>query len=57
MELETFSGVKKLLTIEVNLKSRNIVQIRGNSNRMPNEVERKIIQRWATQANLNEGAC
>ena len=56
MELETFSGVKKLLTIEVRLSTRTIVQIRGKSNRLPTEVERKIIRRWATQANLKVGA-
>ena len=56
MELERFSGTKKLLTIEVNLMTQTIVQIRGKSNRMPNEVERKIIQRWATEANLKVGA-
>jgi len=52
MELERFSGIKKLLTIEVNLMTRTVVQIRGKNNRMPNEVERKIIQRWATSAHL-----
>ncbi len=29
MEVERFSSVKKLLTIEVNLRTRAIVQIRG----------------------------
>ena len=31
MEVERFSGVKKLLTIEVNMRSRTVVQIRGVS--------------------------
>lgn len=56
LELERFSGTKKLLTIEVQIKSRTIVQIRGKNNRMPNEVERKVIQRWATNASLKVGA-
>ena len=56
MELKRVSGTKKLLTIEVNLMTRTIVQIRGKSNRMPNEVERKIIRRWATEANLKMGS-
>lgn len=57
MEVERFSGVKKLLTIEVNLRTRAIVQIRGKNNRLSNEKEQSIIRRWAAKANLKVGLC
>ena len=57
MEVESFSGVKKLLTIEVHLKTRTIVQIRGKSNRLPTEKEKRLICRWATNARLKMGIC
>ena len=50
MEMESFTHVEKLLTIEV--RKRLICQIRGKYNRLATEKERKVIQRWAEQAGL-----
>jgi hypothetical protein len=52
LELETEEGRTKLLTIEVNNVARLICQVRGKANRMPNDRERSILRRWATQAGL-----
>ncbi len=55
MEVERFSGVKKLLTIEVSLRNRSVVQIRGKNNRLPDEKEVCLIRRWAAKAGLKMG--
>lgn len=52
MEVQTEEGTSKLLTIEVRLGDLNIRQIRGFKNRFPNQKEREIIQRWASQESL-----
>ncbi len=52
MEMENHAGLSKLLTIEVHLRSRTIVQIRGKRNRLPTQQEVGIIQRWAAEASL-----
>jgi hypothetical protein len=52
LELETDEGRRKLLTIEVNNAARLICQVRGKANRMPNDKERSILRRWATEAGL-----
>lgn len=56
LELENRDGVSKLLTIEVHLKSRTIVQVRGKRNRLPTQQEVGIIQRWASEASLKISA-
>lgn len=45
---------KKLITIEVDLKRKMIVQVRGKQNRYPMGKEREIVQRWATRVGLSE---
>ncbi len=57
MEVESFSGLKKLLTIEVSLRARAVVQIRGKNNRFPNEKELGLIRRWAAEAGLKLRVC
>jgi len=43
---------KKTLTIEVNNTNKNIVQIRGYSNRIPNSKEEFIIKMWCKENNI-----
>lgn len=52
MEVESYDGVSKAVTIEVRNNSRQICQIRGKANRSPNSKEKKVIQRWAESAGL-----
>jgi hypothetical protein len=42
----------KLLTIEMNIKRREICQVRGMANRFPNQNEMKIIKQWAQRENV-----
>lgn len=43
-------AVERLITIEV--KKGKITQAKGRYNRLPNEVEMKLISKWAEEANL-----
>ena len=52
MEVESFGGITKAVTIEVRNSQRLICQIRGKANRLPNDKERGIIRRWADFAGL-----
>ncbi len=53
MEVETFGGIDKTVTIEVRTSARMICQVRGKANRLPSEKERRIIQRWAESSGLS----
>lgn len=50
--LQTKEGVEKVLTVEVQLKQKEIRQVRGKMNRLAQPKEREIIQRWAAQSGL-----
>ena len=52
MELECDATSTKLLTIEVQLVTRTIVQVRGKLNRLPNNKEMQIVERWASASKL-----
>ncbi len=52
MELKTENGIQKCITIEVRLSDRSIRQARGFQDRLPNQKEKEIMQRWATQEEL-----
>jgi hypothetical protein len=52
LEVESFQGPSKLLTIEVTNASRNIVQARGKCNVLATEKLLGIVRRWAAQAGL-----
>jgi hypothetical protein len=52
MEIETFGGHTKAVTLEVRHGVRLICQARGKANRLPTEKERNIIHRWATAGGL-----
>lgn len=46
------TGRKRVLTLEVNAASREIVQARGLANRVPSSEELNILQRWCNAAGL-----
>ena len=53
LTLQSPSGFHgKTLTVEVHPGSQSIVQARGKCNRMPNEKEREILERWARENGL-----
>ncbi|MFO0942759.1 MAG: PcfJ domain-containing protein [Pirellulales bacterium] len=52
LELQTDSGIEKLITIEVRPILKQIVQARGRLNRYPTEAELAVIRRWASVAGL-----
>ncbi len=43
----TGGAFNRLLTLEINNRTRQIVQARGKCNRLPTAAEFKIIERWA----------
>ncbi len=52
LEVETFEGRSKLLTIEVRTSTRLICQVRGKYNALAAEKHRGVLRRWAEQAGL-----
>lgn len=52
MQLETSRGRRRVLTIEVNLPTRTVCQIRRKCNAAPNAAERVIVEKWAAQEQL-----
>ncbi len=52
LEVETFVGRSKVLTVEVHNRSRLICQARGKCNIAPGEKYRSLLHRWAEKAGL-----
>jgi hypothetical protein len=52
LEVESFEGKRKLLTVEVNNTAKLICQARGKYNALPGDKHRGILRRWAAQAGL-----
>ena len=52
LEVETFEGASKILTLEVRNATRTICQARGKCNMLPGDKHRGIMRRWAEQAGL-----
>ena len=52
LEVETFEGRRKVLTVEVNNSARLISQARGKCNAMAADKHRQILRRWAEQERL-----
>ncbi|MBD3675030.1 MAG: PcfJ domain-containing protein [Planctomycetaceae bacterium] len=52
LEYHVGSKSRKLLTIEVDPRHREVIQVRGRSNREANEQERRILENWARAAYL-----
>ena len=53
LEVESFEGRCKVLTVEVRNVSRLICQARGKCNMLPGEKHRGILRRWAEKAGLS----
>ena len=47
LEVQTFDGCAKILTVEVQNAARLICQARGKCNTLPGEKHRGILRRWA----------
>ena len=56
MRRETATGVTRVLTVELNVKGNEIVQVRGLRNRLPDEKELAVLTRWARTAGLRMAA-
>jgi len=52
MQVENQRGRHRVLTIEVDPPKRTICQARGKRNRLPQTVEREVIECWAAQEGL-----
>lgn len=52
LEVETFEGRSKILTIEVQTATKLICQARGKCNMLPGDKHRGVLRRWAEQAGL-----
>lgn len=52
MEVETFEGRSKIMTVEVNNSAKLICQARGKHNAPPGDKHRGILRRWAEKARL-----
>ncbi|MCC7421124.1 MAG: PcfJ domain-containing protein [Planctomycetaceae bacterium] len=52
LEVESIEGRRKVLTVEVNRRSRTICQARGKCNIEPGDKHRGILRRWAEKAQL-----
>jgi hypothetical protein len=52
LEVETFEGRSKILTVEVQNANKLICQARGKCNALPSEKQRGILRRWAELAGL-----
>lgn len=50
-------ALEPALTIEVDPKTRRVLQARGRANRMPDAVERRRLQAWASIAGLTIAYC
>ena len=55
MEVQTYQGKKKRLTIEVQNSRGRIVQARGRANRRPQPREIAILRQWTAEAGLTLG--
>ncbi len=56
MRRETATGETRVLTVELNVKQKEIVQARGVRNRLPEEKELTVLNRWARTAGLTVAA-
>ena len=52
VQVETSQAHRRVLTLEVNARTRAIVQARRKANALPSEAERALLLRWAAQEGL-----
>ena len=55
MQMVSRRGQRRVVTIDVDLPTKEIFQVRGKCNRMPSASERAIVERWATAEGLKVG--
>ena len=55
MQVENRRGRHRVLTIEVDLPKKTVCQARGRCNRLPQVVEKELMERWAAQEGLKVG--
>lgn len=55
MQVTNRQGQYRVLTIEVDMPTRTVCQVRGKCNRLPKVAEREVVQRWAAQEGLKVG--
>ena len=48
-------GSARVLTIDIDIPTRTIFEVRGRCNRMPSAGERAIVERWAAVEGLKLG--
>ena len=53
LRLKTCEGDKRIATIEVNLRSRSIIQVRAQWNRKPGLQSSYVIHQWARSVGLH----
>ena len=56
LDCQTEEGTEKLLTIELDQKTKTIKQIRGKRNRLATEKEKNVIYRWVDTEGLKVAA-
>ena len=52
MQLVNRRGQRRVLTIDVDLPTKEVFEVRGRCNRMPSAGERAIVERWAAVEGL-----
>ncbi|WP_197439797.1 PcfJ domain-containing protein [Calycomorphotria hydatis] len=52
MEIDSFAGLEKAVTIEVSLDDREIIQVRGKCNRVMTDEEHVVLTHWAKRTGL-----
>ena len=52
MTVENMGGLERCVTIEVDNRSKTIVQVRGKNNRLPTQQEKRIVGLWCTENGL-----
>jgi hypothetical protein len=55
MQLVNRRGQRQVLTIDVDMPTKEIFQVRGKCNRMRSAGERAIVERWAVEEGLKVG--
>jgi len=52
MQVENRRGRHRVLTIEVDLATKMVCQVRRKCSRLPQPSEREVVERWAAQEGL-----
>ena len=52
LKLDSGVGFDRRLTIEIDVRSKRIIQARGRFNAMPQAIEERYLRSWATVAGL-----